>query len=110
MANVGTAAGIFKKYEIEIEITSLAGGAKLHAAMIAGRLDIALGAGTDIGLIVKGATEKGVGVLGDQAVEHGASGQHAKQRQDHRRPQRQENRGDSVGALTYWLAQQMMEA
>src|ERR1700688_2204323 len=63
MANVGAAAGIFKKYDIEIEITSLAGGAKLHAAMIAGSLDVALGAGTDIGLIAKGATEKGVGVL-----------------------------------------------
>src|SRR5262245_4070561 len=46
-ANVGTEAGIFKKNGLELQIISLAGGAKLHAAMTAGSLDIALGAGTD---------------------------------------------------------------
>lgn len=62
-ANVGESAGIFKANGTQLQITALAGGAKLHQAMVAGSLDIALGAGTDFGLLVKGAPEKGVGVL-----------------------------------------------
>ena len=108
LANVGSSAGIFKKYDLEIDITALAGGAKLHTAMIAGSLDIALGAGTDIGLIVKGATEKGVGVLATKpsnmvlqanALSHIAAIADLKGKKV---------AVSSVGALTYWLAQQLM--
>jgi NitT/TauT family transport system substrate-binding protein len=109
MANVGTAAGIFKKYDIEIEITSLAGGAKLHAAMIAGSLDVALGAGTDIGLIAKGATEKGVGVLATKPsnmVLQASTLSNAKTIADLKG---KKIGVSSVGALTYWLAQQLMK-
>jgi NitT/TauT family transport system substrate-binding protein len=109
MANVGTAAGIFKKYDIELEITSLAGGAKLHAAMIAGSLDVALGAGTDIGLIAKGATEKGVGVLATKPsnmVLQASTLSSAKTIADLKG---KKIGVSSVGALTYWLAQQLMK-
>ena len=108
MANVGTSAGIFKKYDLDIEITSLAGGAKLHAAMIAGSLDVALGAGTDIGLIVKGATEKGVGVLATKPsnmVLQANSLSHIATIADLKG---KKVAVSSVGALTYWLAQQLM--
>jgi len=108
MANVGTSAGIFKKYDLDIQITSLAGGAKLHAAMIAGSLDVALGAGTDIGLIVKGATEKGVGVLATKPsnmVLQANSLSHIATIADLKG---KKVAVSSVGALTYWLAQQLM--
>jgi len=55
--------GIFKKHGIEIEKIGLSGSAKLHQAMVAGVLDIALGAGTDIGFLVKGAPEIAVAAL-----------------------------------------------
>ena len=109
MANVGTAAGIFTKYGLEIEITSLAGGAKLHAAMIAGSLDIALGAGTDIGLVAKGATEKGVGVLATKPsnmVLQASALSHATNVADLKG---KKIGVSSVGALTYWLAQQLVK-
>jgi NitT/TauT family transport system substrate-binding protein len=55
--------GIFKKHGIEIEKVNLSGSAKLHQAMVAGALDIALGAGTDIGFLVKGAPEIAVAAM-----------------------------------------------
>jgi NitT/TauT family transport system substrate-binding protein len=109
MANVGTEAGIFKKYDLEIQITSLAGGAKLHAAMIAGSLDVALGAGTDFGLLAKGATEKGVGVLATKPsnmVLQASALSNAKTVGDLKG---KKIGVSSVGALTYWLGQQLMK-
>jgi NitT/TauT family transport system substrate-binding protein len=55
--------GIFRKHGIEIEKVNLSGSAKLHQAMVAGALDIALGAGTDIGFLVKGAPEIAVAAM-----------------------------------------------
>ena len=109
MANVGVDAGIFKKEGIELQIVALAGGAKLHQAMTAGSLDVALGAGTDIGLIAKGAPEKGIGVLATKpsnmvlqastrsgvATIAGMKGKKVGV--------------SSVGALTYWLGQQLIK-
>ena len=108
MANVGDAAGIFKKYDLVIQITSLAGGAKLHAAMIAGSLDIALGAGTDIGLIVKGATEKGVGVLATKPSNMVLQANTLSHITTIAELKGKKVAVSSVGALTYWLAQQLM--
>jgi ABC-type nitrate/sulfonate/bicarbonate transport system substrate-binding protein len=42
---------------------TLAGGAKVHQAMIANSIDIGLGSGPDWGFIAKGAPEKGVGQM-----------------------------------------------
>src|SRR4051812_5712786 len=61
--DVGLDQGIFKKHGIEIEKVGLSGSAKLHQAMVAGALDIALGAGTDIGFLVKGAPEIAVAAM-----------------------------------------------
>jgi ABC-type nitrate/sulfonate/bicarbonate transport system substrate-binding protein len=109
MANVGVSAGIFGKEGIELRIVALAGGAKLHQAMTAGSLDVALGAGTDIGLIVKGAPEKGIGVLASKPsnmVIQASTRSHV--------TTIAELKGkkvgvSSVGALTYWLGQQLMK-
>ncbi len=54
---LGIQRGIFAKYGIEPEEVTLNGSAKLHQAMAAGSLDIALGSGTDLIFLVKGAPE-----------------------------------------------------
>jgi NitT/TauT family transport system substrate-binding protein len=60
---VGTETGIFARHGLEIESFSFAGGAKVHQAMAAGSLDMALGSGPDMAFIAKGATEKGVAAM-----------------------------------------------
>jgi len=109
MASVGSDAGIFKKYGIEVEITSLAGGAKLHQAMTAGSLDIALGAGTDFGLIVKGAPEKGIGVLSGKPSNFVVQASALSKIDSVQGLKGKKVAVSSVGALTYWLAQQLMK-
>jgi NitT/TauT family transport system substrate-binding protein len=107
MINVGTDSGIFKKYNIEAEIISLSGGAKLHAAMTAGSADVALGAGTDVGLIVKGAPEKGVGVLATKPTNMVLQVSKLSKITSVDQLKGKKIGVSSVGALTYWLAQQL---
>jgi ABC-type nitrate/sulfonate/bicarbonate transport system substrate-binding protein len=109
MANVGIEAGIFKKYNIEIEITSLAGGAKLHAAMTAGSLDVALGAGTDFGLIAKGAPEKGIGAMAGKPSNFVVQASTLSKIETVAQLKGKKVGVSSVGALTYWLGQQLMK-
>jgi NitT/TauT family transport system substrate-binding protein len=54
---VGVTHGFVSKYGIDAEEVTLNGSAKLHQAMAAGSLDIALGAGTDLIFLVKGTPE-----------------------------------------------------
>lgn len=54
---LGRAHGFFAKYGVEPEEVTLNGSAKLHQAMAAGSLDVALGSGTDLIFLVKGAPE-----------------------------------------------------
>lgn len=108
-ANVGTEAGIFKKNGITLQITSLAGGAKLHQAMTAGSLDIALGAGTDFGLIVKGAPEKGVGVLATKPSNIVIQASAKSGITTIAGLKGKKVAVSSVGALTYWMAQKLSQ-
>src|SRR6185437_2967352 len=64
MLDAGIDLGIFRKYDLDIERIDVEGGAKLHQAMAAGSLDIALGGGTDLLFVAKGLPEKAVAVLG----------------------------------------------
>ncbi len=61
--DVGFQKGIFQRNGVDVEIINLAGSAKLHQAMVAGAVDIGLGAGTDVPFIIKGAPEIGVGAI-----------------------------------------------
>src|SRR6185437_4480834 len=63
LVQVGIDAGIFAKHDLDIETISLAGSAKLHQALIAGSIDIAMGAGTDLVFIAKGAPEKAIAAM-----------------------------------------------
>lgn len=63
--DVGIEAGIFAKYELDVERIDFAGGAKLHQAMAAGALDIIIGTGSDMAFLMKGAPERGVAAYGN---------------------------------------------
>jgi NitT/TauT family transport system substrate-binding protein len=58
--DVGIDAGIFKKHGLDVERIDFAGGAKLHQAMAAGAIDIAVGTGSDLLFIARGAPERAV--------------------------------------------------
>jgi NitT/TauT family transport system substrate-binding protein len=62
--DVGVTEGIFKKQGFDIEVVSVSGSAKIHQAMAADGVDIALGSGPDFPFLLNGAPEIGVGVLG----------------------------------------------
>ena len=66
--DVGLDAGIFKQHDLDIEASSIDGAARLHQAMVANSIDIAIGAGTDIAFLAKGAPEKGVGVMATEPL------------------------------------------
>jgi ABC-type nitrate/sulfonate/bicarbonate transport system substrate-binding protein len=108
-ANVGSDAGIFHQNGIELQITALAGGAKLHQAMVAGSLDVALGAGTDFGLIVKGAPEKGVGVLATKPSNIVIQASKLSGITTIAGLKGKKVAISSVGALTYWMAQKLSQ-
>src|ERR1700674_5048865 len=54
VADVGVAAGIFKKHGIDLEIANFGGDARLVQAMSADAIDIAFGGGPTIAFEVKG--------------------------------------------------------
>ena len=65
MLDAGIDLGIYRKLDLDIQRIDLEGGAKLHQAMAAGAIDIALGGGTDLLFVAKGSPEKAVAVLGN---------------------------------------------
>lgn len=60
---IGVQQKFFAAQGLEIEIVNLEGSAKLHQTMMAGAIDMGLGAGTDIAFLVKGAPEIAVGAI-----------------------------------------------
>ena len=67
--DVGIQEGIFKKYDLTIEVTSFGGAPMLIQALTAGAVDIGLDGGSDIAMIAKGLPGKGVGALGNAPLE-----------------------------------------
>jgi ABC-type nitrate/sulfonate/bicarbonate transport system substrate-binding protein len=65
-ADVGVAEGIYKKYGLDVEISSFGGDAKLQQAMAAGAVDFGLGSGPAMAFAVKGAPVIAVAAFGDQ--------------------------------------------
>jgi ABC-type nitrate/sulfonate/bicarbonate transport system substrate-binding protein len=59
----GNDLGLYAQNGIVIEKVVLLGSGKLHQGMIAGAVDIAVGAGTDFAFLVKGAPEIGVAAM-----------------------------------------------
>ena len=65
----GEHLGIFKKNGVEVESITLLGSAKLHQAMTADAIDIALGAGSDFLFLVKGAPEIAIAGMGSPPLD-----------------------------------------
>ena len=51
--DVGMRVGLFRKYGVEIEASSLSGGARLQQALAADSIDIGLGSGPEMSAIEK---------------------------------------------------------
>ena len=47
--------GIFKKHGLDLTIVDFTGGSKMTQAMVAGSIDIGVGAGTEMAFVAKGA-------------------------------------------------------
>jgi NitT/TauT family transport system substrate-binding protein len=61
--DVGLKQGLFRKYGLDIEASSLAGGARLQQALAADSLDIGLGSGPEMSAIEKGSPVKAVAAM-----------------------------------------------
>lgn len=61
--NIGIEKGIYAKHGLDVQMSVMEGSAKLHQAMLAGAIDIGLGAGTDLAFLVKGSPETAVGAV-----------------------------------------------
>ena len=61
--DVGLEEGIFAKYGLDVEITTLTGDPKLMAAFVADSLDVGLGGGTGMVFALKGAPVLGIAAL-----------------------------------------------
>jgi NitT/TauT family transport system substrate-binding protein len=53
--NVADRLGLFKKHGLDVMISDFTGGSKLSQAMVAGSIDIGVGAGTEMAFVAKGA-------------------------------------------------------
>jgi NitT/TauT family transport system substrate-binding protein len=60
---VGIEAGIFKKYDLEVDLASFGGDQKMQQALNAGSIDIGLGGGPAMSFVVKGAPVMAVAAL-----------------------------------------------
>ena len=60
---IGSENGIFAKYGIATESIGFGGGGKMHQAMAAHQLDIALGSGPEMASIIKGSPEMTVAAM-----------------------------------------------
>lgn len=58
--DVGAHEGFFKRRGVEIRISDFQGSSRLHQAMIAGDMDIGIGAGPEMAFIAKGSPELAV--------------------------------------------------
>jgi NitT/TauT family transport system substrate-binding protein len=61
--NVGVDEGFFKSQGLDINEFDFAGGAKQQQALLAGSIDIAIGGGTDMGFVAKGAPIIGIAAI-----------------------------------------------
>jgi ABC-type nitrate/sulfonate/bicarbonate transport system substrate-binding protein len=107
--NIGIEKGIFAKNGLDVQMSVLEGSAKLHQAMLAGALDIGLGAGTDLAFLVKGSPETAVGaimlgagiyglVIGPDSKIHGVADLKGKK-----------IGVSTIGSLTQWLVLRLVQ-
>src|SRR5262245_7223583 len=62
-ADVGARSGLFKKHNLDLEISSFGGDARIQQAMAADAIDVALGSGSGMAFISKGSPVKGIAAM-----------------------------------------------
>jgi NitT/TauT family transport system substrate-binding protein len=107
LLDAGIDAGIFRKYDLDVEALVLEGAAKQHQAMMAHATDISMGAGTDLAFLAKGAPEKAVAALAGRPLNFVAM-----TRNDGKINAIADLKGkrisaSTVGSITYWFASQI---
>lgn len=102
--DVGLKTGLFGKHGVDVALTDFEGSSKMHQAMVAGDIDIGVGAGPEMALVAKGSPELavcdadpaptflGIAVAQDSPIRTIADLKGKKMSVS------------SVGGLTYWLA------
>jgi NitT/TauT family transport system substrate-binding protein len=105
--DVGIAAGIFAKHDLDVESLVLDGAAKQHQAMMAHAIDISLGAGTDIAFLVKGSPETAVAAVAGPPLNFVAMVRNDGKINDVADLKGKRIGVTTVGAITYWLADQI---
>src|SRR5262245_40223436 len=63
--DVGIEVGIFKKHGLDVEASDFGGGPRVQQALTAGALDLAIGSGPELAMVVKGTPEIGVAAIAD---------------------------------------------
>src|ERR1700761_1965846 len=61
--DIGVQKGIFDKYGLDVEITTMSGDAKLQQGLVANSLDIGLAGGTSLVVAVKGSPVLGIAAI-----------------------------------------------
>jgi NitT/TauT family transport system substrate-binding protein len=109
-ADIGVAAGIYKKHGIDLEIADFGGDARLVQAMNADAIDVALGGGPTLAFEAKGAPMLGIMALADRpsTIMLAVAKDGPVKTEDDLRGRRVSV--STAGSLTYWLVQELSRA
>lgn len=105
--DIGVEKGIFKKHDIELEISAFGGSAKLHQALAANSIDIGIGSGPGMAFMAKGSPAIGVAAMAGAPmnltlfVRKGSGVKTVKDLKGKRISV------STVGSLTNWLAREL---
>jgi ABC-type nitrate/sulfonate/bicarbonate transport system substrate-binding protein len=105
--DIGMEAGIFQKHGLELKTPQLDSAAKVHQALAAGDVDMALASGPDMAFIAKGSPAKSVAAMASQPSMLSvvvAADSPIKSPADLKAKKLSVT---STGSLTYWLAHQL---
>lgn len=101
--DVGVAAGIFRKHDIDVEIVGFGGGARLHQGMAADAIDIGVGSGPDMVFAAKGSPELAVAAIANRPTAIGIAVPYHSSIKTFDDLKGRKIGVTSVGAVTYWL-------
>ncbi len=107
MVEVGISAGIFKKYDLDVELIVLEGSAKQQQALTAGAIDVDMGAGTDLAFAAKGVPEKAVAALAGPPLNFVVMTKSGNGINTIADLKGKRISASTVGSITYWFASQL---
>src|SRR5581483_6753235 len=105
--DVGTAAGLWRKYGLDPEVIAFGGDAKMQQAMAAGSIDFGLGSGPSMAFAVKGAPIRAVAAYMGPPVHMGLVVGYNAPIKSAADLKGRKLAVTTVGSLTDWLAQRL---